>query len=57
MPVKAVKRGSKFRVVETSTGRIAKNRSGTAVDGGGHASQGKASRQASAINTSISRKK
>ena len=57
MPVKSVKRGSKFRVVEASTGRIAKNRAGTPVDGGGHASQGKASRQASAINTSISRKK
>lgn len=57
MPVKSVKRGSKFRVVEASTGRIAKTRGGTPVDGGGHASKGKASRQASAINSSISRRK
>lgn len=50
MPVKAVKRGKKFRVVEASTGRIAKNAAGTAVDGGGHSSQGRASSQARAVN-------
>ncbi len=57
MPVKTVKRGSKFRVVEASTGRIAKNRAGTPVDGGGHGSKNKAARQARAINASISRRK
>jgi hypothetical protein len=34
MPVKVVKRNNKFRVVEASTGKIAK-RGGSAVDGGG----------------------
>ena len=50
MPVKVVKRGEKFRVVEASTGRIAKNQGGTAVDGGGHSSRSAASSQARAVN-------
>lgn len=49
MPVKVVKRGEKFRVVEASTGRIAK-RGGTAIDGGGHSSRSSASSQARAVN-------
>ena len=53
MPVKTIKRGGKFRIIETSTGKIAKNRGGTALDGGGHASQGKADRQSRAINANI----
>lgn len=52
MPVKVMKRGAKFRVVESRSGRIAKNRSGTAVDGGGKASKAAAQKQATAINAS-----
>ena len=51
MPVTVSKRGPKFRVVEAGSGKIVKNRAGTAVDGGGHASKSKASRQARAINS------
>lgn len=50
MPVKATKRGNKYRVVEAKSGKIAKNKSGTAVDGGGHSSETKAKSQARAIN-------
>jgi len=53
MPVKVKKSGDKFRVVEASTGKIAKNKGGTAVDGGGHSSKGKASAQARAINANV----
>ncbi|MGI9498442.1 MAG: hypothetical protein ACR2P3_00255 [Geminicoccaceae bacterium] len=44
-------------MVESATGRIAKNKGGTAVDGGGHPSPGKARAQVGAINTSKSRKR
>lgn len=50
MPVKAVKRGGKYRVIEADTGRIAKHKSGTPVDGGGHKTREKAERQSKAIN-------
>jgi len=51
MPVRVVVRDSKFRVVEgQGRGRIAKNRFGTAADGGGHATRTKAEAQARAIN-------
>lgn len=49
MPVKAVKKGDKYRVVEAKTGKITK-RGGSAVDGGGHQSKEAAQRQARAIN-------
>jgi hypothetical protein len=51
MPVKVAKRGDKYRVVEASTGKVVQ-RGGSAVDGGGHSSQAKASSQARAINAS-----
>ncbi len=57
MPVKAAKRGDKFRVIETNTGKIAKNQANKALDGGGHASQAKAQKQASAVNISQARQK
>lgn len=57
MPAKAVKRGDKYRVVEASSGKITKNRSGTAVDGGGHRSREQAQRQARAINAADGRKR
>ncbi len=56
MPVKVVKRGEKFRVVEPS-GQIAKNNAGTAVDGGGFGSKEAAARQARAINANLGKKK
>lgn len=51
MPVKIVKRGNKFRVVEAATGRIAKTATNKARDGGGHEAKAKAQRQARAINS------
>jgi len=54
MPVKIVKRGDKYRVIEAGTGKIAKNKGGTALDGGGHESKNMASRQARAVNRSLS---
>ena len=53
MPVKTVKRGDKFRVVESATGRIAKTSAGKARDGGGHADKAKATRQVRAINSKV----
>ena len=50
MPVKTVKRGDKFRVVESRTGKLCKNKAGTPCDGGGFSSKAAAQRQASAIN-------
>lgn len=50
MPVKVVKRGDKYRVVETSNNKIATGSKGKARDSGGHASKAKAQRQANAIN-------
>lgn len=57
MPVKVIKRSDKFRVVESNTGRIAKNKSGTAVDGGGHNTRSGAQKQASAVNIPKSKRK
>ena len=51
MPVKCVKQGDKYRVVESNTGKVAKGRSGRAVDGGGHNSMEACRKQAAAINT------
>jgi len=56
MPVKIKKVGTKFRVVESS-GKIAKNKAGTALDGGGHASQAEALAQVGAINTPKSKRR
>lgn len=55
MPVKIAKRGKKYRVIESRTGRIAK-RSGKAVDGGGFASRTRARKQVQAINISLKRR-
>lgn len=57
MPLKTVKRGDKYRVIETETGRIAKNAAGTSLDGGGHASENSAKKQASAVNINQARKR
>jgi hypothetical protein len=51
MPATARRIKGKWRVAE-SDGTIVLNKSGTPVDGGGHASKAAASRQATAINIS-----
>lgn len=56
MPVRATKSGNKFVIVETATGKRAKNAAGTPVDGEGHDSMEKAQAQASAINISLKKK-
>ena len=53
MPVKAVKKGDKWRVIDADTGRIAKNQGGTAIDGGGHTTRKKAIDQVRAVNRSL----
>lgn len=56
MPIRVKKVGKKFRAVESSTGKIAKNRSGTAIDGGGSSSRQRVVRQVHAVNLSELRK-
>lgn len=50
MPVTCKLRDGKYRIVEPS-GKIAKNKSGTAVDGGGHTTKEQCQKQARAINS------
>lgn len=50
MPVTCRKSGNKYRVVESETGKVVTNTSGTAVDGGGHNSEQECKDQAAAIN-------
>ena len=57
MPVKVIKKGPTFRVVESFTGKIAKNEKGTAIDGGGHSTRNKAVKQVQAVNLSGRRRK
>lgn len=55
MPVRVVKQGPKFRIVEPG-GKIAKNKGGNSLDGGGHATRNKAIKQAQAVNISLSKR-
>lgn len=55
MPLHVAKVGDKYRVVEIKTGHVAKNASGTPLDGGGYASAAQAQKQASAVNISQAR--
>lgn len=57
MPVKVAKRKGKFRVIEAATGNIAKNKAGTAIDGGGHKTMTQAVKQVGAVNTPPSKRK
>jgi hypothetical protein len=50
MPVTVKKQQGRWRVVEASTGKIAKNKAGTPVDGGGHNTEMGAKAQARAVN-------
>ena len=56
MPVAVKKIGRHWRVVEASTGKLAK-RNDRAVDGGGHSSKEKAIAQVQAINISLHERK
>lgn len=49
MPLKVVKRGDKYRLVNKKTNRIEKTKYGKAVDGGGHKTKTKAMKQLIAI--------
>lgn len=60
MPVKVAKRGGKFRVIEASSGKVARakrksGKPGRARDGGGKSSKGAAQRIANAINSALHR--
>lgn len=58
MPVIVRKRRGKYRIVEKSTGRLARpKKDAKPSDGGGHRSRAKADRQARAINTAWARKR
>ena len=57
MPNCTRKIGDKFRVVECLTGKLVKNKAGTAVDGGGFRSAARAKSQAVAINISQHKRK
>lgn len=57
MPVKIKPMGGKWRVVEANSGKIAKNKAGTALDGGGHSSKDAALKQVGAVNSSLERRK
>lgn len=48
--------GGKWRVVEQATGKIAKNKAGTALDGGGHSDKKAALAQVGAVNSSLKRR-
>lgn len=56
MPVKTERRDGKWRVVEASTGRIARRKGGKPMDSGGFASRAGATAQASAVNLSMRRR-
>lgn len=56
MPVEIVKRGDKWRVIETATRRLATTAKGTPRDGGGHDSAKAAGAQAGHINRGLKEK-
>lgn len=56
MPVMTKKVGRKYRVVESATGKIARNKAGTAIDGGGYSSRDEARSQVSAVNLAMRRR-
>ena len=54
MPVRVVKRGELFRLIEAD-GSLAKTENGKPRDGGGHRTKKKAAVQARVINASIAK--
>lgn len=55
MPVRVKKVGNKFRVVDPD-GKLAHNKSGKPLDGGGHSSMAKATAQSQAVNISLKKR-
>ena len=51
------KRGPRYRVVESIGHKIAKNKSGSSVDGGGHLTKDAAIKQSQAININLRKRK
>ena len=56
MPYVVRKIGGKYRLIEKATGKIGKNKAGTAIDGGGSTSKAKLDRQRDAVNISYAKK-
>jgi hypothetical protein len=57
MPLIVRKRGEKYRILESDTGRIARGRNGKALDRGGSRSAAALKQQAAAINIAQARKR
>jgi hypothetical protein len=57
MPLIVRKRGDKYRILESETGRIARGRTGKALDRGGSRSATSLRKQAAAINIAQARKR
>lgn len=56
MPYRVERRDNKFRLVRADTGQIATNASGTALDGGGHATRQEAEAQQRAVESHENKK-
>lgn len=57
MPLVVRKRGDKYRILESDTGRIARGRTGKALDRGGSRNATSLRKQAAAINIAQARKR
>ena len=57
MPVMTRKLRGKFRLIESESGKLARNEKGTPIDGGGSQDKAKVDRQARAVNANLSEKK
>ena len=57
MPLIVRKRGDKYRILESETGRIARGRAGKALDRGGSRSPASLRKQATAINIAQARRR
>jgi hypothetical protein len=57
MPLIVRKRGEKYRILEKDTGRIARGRTGKALDQGGSRSAEALKKQAAAVNIAQARKR
>ncbi len=56
MPVSVAQRGDLFRIIE-SDGKLAKNKAGSVVDGGGHKTRSAAEAQSRAVNANKAKAK
>lgn len=56
MPYTVRKISGKYRIMKEGSGKVAKNKGGTAMDGGGHGSPGQAYAQIKAVEMSEKRR-